>query len=269
MKYYFSSATGKHLQCLLEQRVTRLLFSYVANPEYIDKIKVLHDTKNGELDMLIDSGAFTVWNKARKEGGEGKIDVEAYKDFCLQLPQEWTFINVDVIPQTGSTKKEVQKCIDESFENFLYLNDHLPSVMPVYHYGEDKKWLRTYEEITDFIGVSPANDTHESVKRRFLAYCYKDWDKKKMYHALGYSSFIGLRHLPLYSVDSITYKRVPVFTGHRRQKYYSHGKLFGLLEKEVRHYLKMEKYFTALWEARGIKYPDHTQRLRDKLNHTS
>jgi hypothetical protein len=197
MKYFFSSPL-RTLQLLREYGAQNYLWSFAVDGKEVQKHAQESDS------IIIDSGAFSLWNK-----GKGTIDIDEYIAFCQGLPQSWTFINLDVIPETGSSKADIERCCGESYENFQYIRKRLPesTVMPVYHYGEDMRWLRRYEEEAEFIGISPANDTSEKVKRRFLAEVFTTWDKQKRFHALGYSSATGLEIFPFYSVDSISYKR--------------------------------------------------------------
>jgi hypothetical protein len=178
MHYYFSSPLDR-IKILEECNVTKYLLSFANEKKHMLEFPKKHETTH----MMIDSGAFTVWNSGREP-----INVEEYKDFMLTLPQEWTFINLDVIPQTGSTQQEIQKCIDEGFENFLYLKSFVPNVIPVHHYGESNEVLKRYLEHTDYIGISPANDTHETVKRRYLTQIFDYVGSSVKTHGLGYSS---------------------------------------------------------------------------------
>lgn len=249
MKYYFSSPL-RTLQLLREYGATNYLWSFAVDGKEVQKHAQERDS------IIIDSGAFSLWNT-----GKGTIDIDEYIAFCRQLPQQWTFINLDVIPQTGSNKVEIERCCQESYENFLYIKQRLPSatVMPVYHYGEDMRWLRLYEEHAEFIGISPANDTSEQVKRRFLAQVFQRWDKKKRFHALGYSSASGLEIFPFYSVDSISYKRqnIRFQSDEKRIKtniFLSGNKLGYLQQERIKSMLKMEQHLTALWAKRGITW---------------
>lgn len=260
MKYYFSYANSQILRIAQEEGARRLLYTY--NLTIDEVFKKINDKP--ELDVMLDSGAFTVWQTARREGrADEKIDVEAYKDFCLSCPPHWFFVNVDVIPKTGSTPAEIQKCIDEGYENYLYLNEHLPNVLPVYHYGEDIKVLKRFEEHTDYVAISPANDTSEKVKRRFLTMIYSQWDRNRVvgrtkYHALGYSSKKGLLDFPLFSCDSISYKRLQLGVNGKKRPLLYNTNLNIIQRHKVREFLKLEKFVTHVWRDRGVIYDDRS-----------
>lgn len=155
----------------------------------------------GQNKIMIDSGAFSAWNSGKT------IDLEAYLKFCKTLPDEVFKINMDVIPKTGSTQQEKLKCIQQSFDNYLYLKKHLKNVLPVHHYGEDIVWAKKMLDETDYICISPANDTHENIKRQYFNYVFNELELDTKVHVLGYSSIEGLELYPFTSVDSISYKR--------------------------------------------------------------
>lgn len=241
MKYFFSSPESMR-EVLDTCGVSNYLLSFAVDAKGCKHYK---DEKN---TVIIDSGAFTVWNKG------GSIDIDAYRDFCLQQPQEWSFINLDVIPKTGSTKADIEKCCEEGYENYLYLSKYIKNLVPVYHYGDEMKWLNKFVDHTDYIGISPANDTHESVKRRFLKEVFKNIDTSTKTHGLGYSSFEGLTLFPFYSVDSISFKKVHVFLEGKKKTFWGNGKMRFLIEQRIKEFLNLEKYLTELWDKRGIKY---------------
>jgi len=239
MKYYFSSPTPRKKE-LISSGAKRFLLSFAVDGKSVKK------HFDNYSDIIIDSGAFSVWNK-----GNGKIDIDEYLNFCRTLPETYTFINLDVIPETNSTKKEISKCVEQSFENFKYLTNNLKNVLPVHHYGENLSILDRYLDYTDYVAISPANDTHENVKRKYLKeiYTHIDYSKIKT-HALGYSSFEGLKLFPFYSVDSISYARFKI----RDKQFLSSSTLEFYQLKEIKKFIQYENFITRLWEERGLKY---------------
>lgn len=225
-----------------ELQVENYLLSFAVDAKNCDHFA----GENNSNRVIIDSGAFSVWNKG------GSIDIEAYKNFCVSKPQTWNFINLDVIPKTGASKADIEKCCEQGYENYLYLSKHIKNLMPVYHYGDNIKWLKQFMQHTDYIGISPANDTHENVKRVFLKQCFNITRDKVKTHGLGYSSAEGLTLFPFYSVDSISYKRIPVFLKGKRETLLISSKLDYIFIDRVNSFLKLEKEVTALWEKRGV-----------------
>lgn len=243
MKYFYVIRSQFNL--IKGAGARRFLFSYLfpedANPE---KLK--------GCDVIMDSGAFTAWTKGEV------IDIDEYKTFCKTLPEHWVCVNLDVIPKTGSTKKDIQKCAEESLENYLYLKKDIKNLLPVYHYGEKIEVLKKYMELTDYIGLSPANDTHEKVKRIYLKSCFKVLGAKYKTHGFGYSSIEGMKLFPFYSVDSHSYKRGTVrVKGVKQHKpYLSHKCLRYLQEQEIKKMIRTEGELTRLWAKRGIVWKE-------------
>lgn len=243
MKYFFSSPSGPE-KMLMEEGAKNFLLSFAVDANQTHKFIA------DDHSLIIDSGAFTVWNK-----NGGMIDIEKYRDFCLKLPQEYTFINLDVIPKTGSGVKEIEMCAQQGYENYLLLTKYIKNIMPVYHYGDDIKWLHKYVEHSDYIGISPANDTHEKVKRAFLRSVFKVIDPAKTKtHGLGYSSLSGLALFPFYSIDSISYKRTRVLIGGVWKSFFCDNKMMYLWRLEVRKRIMYQEYLKHLWSTRGINY---------------
>lgn len=236
MKYFFSSSANFY-SMLVEHGASNFLLSFAVDAK--DCYKML-----AEESVIIDSGAFSVWNKG------GSIDIDDYLNFCKTLPKNWTFINLDVIPKTGSSAKEIEKCCEEGYENYLYLKQHLVNVMPVYHYGDDIKWLHKFIESSDYIGISPANDTHENVKREFLKEVFSITRDKVKTHGLGYSSLEGCKMFPFYSIDSISYKSFNI----NGDRYMVCKQLNFFFRHQIKRFLQLERDMKELWALRGIKW---------------
>lgn len=239
MKYFYSSPSSAE-KMLFELGCKNFLLSFAVDAKQCDKFN------DGSNSIIIDSGAFSVWNKG------GTIDIDKYKDFCTQKPKEWTYISLDVIPKTGSSKAEKNICVEQGFENYLYLKQHIKNLMPVFHYGDDIKWLKKYMDHTDYIGISPANDTHENIKREFLKECFAITRQEVKTHGLGYSSETGLQLFPFYSIDSISWKRYAIATQGKNISLLR-SSVFAYLERQrIKQFINLEKEITELWTRRGV-----------------
>ena len=238
MKYYFSSSSG-HFELLKELGAKNFLLSFAVDAKHCKSLIGQKD-----INVIIDSGAFSVWNKG------GTIDIDDYLNFCKELPKEWTFINLDVIPKTGSSPEDIEICCQQGYKNYLYLKKHLKNVMPVYHYGDNIKWLHKFIETSDYIGISPANDTHENIKRQFLKEVFYITKDKIKTHGLGYSSFSGLKMFPFYSIDSISYKSFNI----NGRRFLVAKVLYFFFRKEIQKFIKLQSDMKKLWEYRGIKW---------------
>lgn len=241
MHYYFSSPSSMK-KSLFKMGAKNFLLSFAVDAKQVPQFV-------GEGNrIIIDSGAFSLWNK-----GAGEIDIDVYLQFINSLDFECTCVNLDVIPQTGSSEKEVILCAEKSFENYLYLKSKTDKkILPVYHYGEDIKILDNYLQHTDYIGISPANDTHENIKREFLAKVFKRIGTDVKTHALGYSSFEGLTLFPFYSIDSISYKRIIVRVDGVNYTFFTNSKLVHLGKSRIKEFMELETFITDLWKSRGV-----------------
>jgi hypothetical protein len=118
----------------------QVLVSYIA-----DKRRTFHTLMPPELDLLIDSGAFSVWSIGKT------VDRAAYRDYLLAYREEkqtgkLTFINLDVIPGdkrigTAPTQAERERAIRESMDNADFLRDAGLPIMEVYHRFEPPEVL--------------------------------------------------------------------------------------------------------------------------------
>jgi hypothetical protein len=237
MRYYFSSCIGA-LDLLEELGGRNLLMSYAVDAKQCSQA--------GGQNVIIDSGAFTVFTKGIS------IDIDDYLAFCLNQPKEWTFINLDVIPPYNCSKKELERCVEQSFENYIYLKDKLSNVMPVYHTGEENKWLKKYLNETDYVGVGFGEyKKNQKVKNKFLEDVFRLTGTEYKVHGLGYDNFKGLAKYPFFSVDSVNYKAAMV--KGKMLRVCSKG-LYVYFRENIKKYLKVEKEITQLWELRGLKW---------------
>jgi len=239
MKYFFSSP-GNSEEILKEYGVKNYLLSFAVDAKSAKKFE--------GNNVIIDSGAFSVWNKG------GSIDIDKYLEFCLSCPQDWWFINLDVIPKTGSNADDIEECCKQGYENFLYLKKHLKNVMPVYHYGDNISWLHKFMESSEYIGISPANDTHENIKRKFLQEVFYVTEDKVKTHGLGYSSFNGLSMFPFYSVDSISWKRYQIKIDNQKIGMLKCKALRFLERLRIKEFLELEYQITEIWKARKVDW---------------
>ena len=139
-----------------------LLYSQINNRGCI--INRLSAPTNGKL--LIDSGAHSAHTKGIT------LDLEEYIGFVNENIDKFTlYVQVDKIPGVYRMPKTARDWLEApqlSWENYLYMREHIEEVnklLPIFHQGEDFKWLRNMLEYKDsegkhieYIGISPAND---------------------------------------------------------------------------------------------------------------
>lgn len=176
---------------------------------------------NGKL--LIDSGA----HSAHTKGIE--LDLEEYIGFVNDNIDKMTlYVQVDKIPGTYRKPKTQQDWLEApklSWENYLYMREKSkdPSkLVPVFHQGEDFKWLRNLCDYTfsdgshiPYIGLSPRGDVSLKAKYDFCAECFSVIQRSSnptvKTHAFGATSLEMLEKLPFTSADSTTWVLVSAF----------------------------------------------------------
>lgn len=152
--------------------------------------------KRNKVDLFLDSGAFSALTQGIT------IDIQEYIEFIKKNEKVIThYSNLDVIGDAVGTWKN-QKIMEEA--------GLMP--IPVFHYGEDEKWLRKYlEGGYDYLslgGMVPISTTALTtwLDRLFLNNLT---DKNGMpiikVHGFGLTSFSLMFRYPWYSIDSTSW----------------------------------------------------------------
>lgn len=181
---------------------------------WVDYLKEHPECKS---KLFIDSGAFSAHTKGKE------VDVDSYIKFMNEIDDYvYIFAQVDKIPGRFGQPKTPQELADaprESWENYLYMVDKVKSrdkLLPIFHQGEDFKWLRNILEYRHpdgkpiwYIGVSPANDVNVSEKVKWLETVYKiiaeSSNPNVHTHAFGMTSLNVLEQYPFTSADSTSW----------------------------------------------------------------
>lgn len=208
--------------------------------------------KDGVVKSLfIDSGAYSMYTGKAKD-----LDVDEYIDFVNSIDDDICLIaQLDTLPGKFGIPKKREDYIQsgkKSWENYLYMRKKLKSpekLIPVFHYGEPFSVLqnmldwrdKTYDPSKDsrkkndkgqvwsdefgwiypdrvvVCGLSPANDSAQGVKNRYLAECY-DFIAKSSYtdiktHLFGMTSLDALKKFPAFSADSVSHR---IRTGYNK-----------------------------------------------------
>lgn len=168
--------------------------------------------------LFIDSGAWSAHSKGKQ------IDVDEYVSFINKYDDYITiFAQVDKIPGEFRKHKTIEQKLEApklSWENYLYMKDRVVSrdkLLPVFHQGEDFKWLEKILEYRHedtgkpipYIGISPANDSPIPGKLAYIDKCFeiikKSSNPNVKTHAFGMTSLNILEKYPFTSADSTTY----------------------------------------------------------------
>ena len=177
---------------------------------------------NGKL--LVDSGAHSAHTKGIK------LDLEEYIGFANDHMGDITlYVQVDKIPGVylmPKTPKDFIEAPELSWENYCIgskaVMSEISKLVPVFHMGEDMKWLRNMCDYrfsdgsrVEYIGLSPRGDVSLKAKYDFSAECFSVIQSSShpdvKTHAFGATSLEMLERLPYTSADSTTWVLVSAY----------------------------------------------------------
>ena len=248
MKFYFAGGLIYHNQINPKSLgVNRVLSSWLEKKQHLYPL----------YEIFLDSGAFT----AETQG----IHIEL-KDYIAHIKENITnlkvYANLDVIYNAEKT-----------YENYLAMGAEGLNPLPVYHQGEDKKFLLDYLENSDYIALGGLVGSGRSILEPFLDNCFsiiKNYWPKKI-HGFGINALWALKKYPFYSIDSTSW-----MPGGRYGSIYSSPKISeGSMKKDInsfmytktlnykemaiiniKQFLQLEKDIVYYWKRRGIVWED-------------
>lgn len=148
------------------------------------------------MEFMLDSGAYSAWTKG------AKIDIDEYCDF-IKKHKDFIdhYIVLDVIGDAEGSLKA---------QHYMESQGLMP--LPVFHQGEDWKYLEYYANNYDYICISPLSYSANGGNMvDFLDTCFsehicdKDGLPKCKVHGLGLTTISMMLRYPWYSVDSATW----------------------------------------------------------------
>jgi len=165
---------------------------------------------------MIDSGAHTLFENFVRSG-TGIWDRHLWNWDYYKSKEFWQFVD-DYAKFIHTFKDAVDFYItfdaiydpETSYKTFLYLRDvHKLNPLPVYHFAEDKKWLKKYMDLTDYICISGLGQGIQ--KGEYIQWCNRVFEMicpkpshmpTHKIHGLALTSVDLLWRWPWYSVDS-------------------------------------------------------------------
>ena len=165
------------------------------------------DSRQLPRTLMLDSGAFTAWNKGKDTSVQQVLDAyQEFMDIAGDAFDNVYMINLDVIPGSKGvdpTAEQIAEAVKVSDINFKILTDRFgPVVLPVYHQGEDADRLKEVEEQSPYICVSPRNDLHEAVRVTWSAKAHSLLNEGTRTHGLATTGNKMLLNVPWWSADS-------------------------------------------------------------------
>lgn len=172
--------------------------------------------KPERIKIMLDSGAYSSWAR-----GEEQLDLGQYIDFIKQYQSDVdTYINLDVIPgEKGRTPttREVDSAAAASFENYEQMVAAGLHPIPVFHYGENMRWLEKLVEAgAKYICLGGTVGLKTPIKRKFLDECFTVLTNARgapivRVHGLGVTEGQFIVRYPWHSVDSTSWMIAPTY----------------------------------------------------------
>lgn len=189
------------------------LVTYFSNPNVDMKAweAFAKENPNDHYFLILDSGAFTAWNSGVE------INIDSLIEYMHQWKHVYTMAaNLDKIPgvrRQAPTKQDVHIAAEVGWKNSKYILSKGISqdkLMPIFHQGEDFRWLKLMveEEGFRYIGISPSNDYTTEQRMFWLDEVYDYLIKLPNYiktHCYGMTSERLMRTYPAYSCDSTSW----------------------------------------------------------------
>lgn len=157
------------------------------------------------FELFVDSGAFSAWSQGAEVSLEDYVEFIKYHcgivDHC---------INLDTLP-ASHTPWALEEAAQASWKNYQALHELGVPVLPVYHYGEDQKWLDLFCRETDYVCLGGLVGVHYTDRVRWLDTTFaraKKINPDIKLHGLGIGDLELMQRMPWYSVDSTSWLRV-------------------------------------------------------------
>lgn len=162
--------------------------------------------------FFLDSGAYSAWSRG------AEIDLDEYIEF-IRANIEWidVYANLDCLagkPGQMASPQEREAAAAQGWINFLYMKDAGLDPIPVYHIGEDVKWL---EKMLDYgcsyIGLGGLVGVPSGARRQWLDGVFdritdEDGSPIVKTHGFGMTAVDLIFRYPWYSVDSTTWIKI-------------------------------------------------------------
>lgn len=190
----------------------------------IDTINYKKDHPEYTARIMVDSGAFSFYQQSKKKG-HILTDQEMYDytDDYLKFLNEYgqdleVFVGVDSVPDPDNVNPDYAR---KTWENYLYMYDRLKpeirhKLIPVFHFGEDFKWLKNMLEYVhadgthlDYIGLAISLEGTTKVRINWANACRKMINESSnpnvKTHAFGVGVKSVLDHIDVTSTDATSW----------------------------------------------------------------
>lgn len=207
MRAWLATGPGdRFFQAMKEGGHPQWLGAFPIQDKYL---AMLHPT---DFRFFLDSGAYSAWSKG------AVIDIDEYCAFIranIELIE--VYASLDVIPGEpgkAATERQRDEAAEQSWRNYLYMVREGLDPLPVYHYGEDMRFLeRMLDHGCPYIGIGGLVGVQGEQRRLWLDRVFDrltDANGKPIVktHGFGMTSIPLVFRYPWYSVDSTTWIQV-------------------------------------------------------------
>lgn len=196
-------------------------------------------------NTMLDSGAFSAWYH------KDTIEIKDYMAFIEQHgPRFCSIVALDKIPgekmQMAKTPAAIEAAAKESHKNFEIMRKAGIDCIPVFHMGEDFKWLeRMLDDRVPYIGISPYMKAGTDSILVWMDECFtrlSDNEGRPLCktHGFGVTTHQVIQRYPWYSVDSTSWALAAGYGKVMMPRVLSGGKLdfvhpvrFSMTEREA------------------------------------
>ncbi len=168
--------------------------------------------KPSDFIFFLDSGAFSAWSRGTK------IDIDEYVAFIkanIDLIEVYACLDaIPGAPGRTATVSERIEAAETTWRNYLYMVNEGLDPLPVFHYGEDFKYLeRMLDHGCSYIGIGglvgiPALNRRHWLDRVFTRITDDDGMPIIKTHGFGMTSVPLIFRYPWYSVDSTAWIKI-------------------------------------------------------------
>ena len=259
--YFVGTQNKEHDEYMIKKNCSRL-FSYAEKPFYTIKRYLEHPNK-----LFIDSGAFSIANKVRR----GKnLTIDDYIEFINSNTRPDLYASFDVIPRPLTTET-AKNSAEQSLNNYLYMLDKLDKpekLIPVYHYGEDFKYL---EKILELKPNYIAFGGRGGISTKYSYTCLDTFfdilkGSNVKTHAFGITVLNLLEQYPFTSADSTSYQKVATMGGIFLESLNTTIKISTSTLNDNNHYQYQKEDIKKLINEEIEKYGYNLQDLQTSTN---
>jgi hypothetical protein len=185
MKVYFAGISGhkKRLEYLKKFGANKLMLTFAEVKSYNRNMPRF---KEGNFDILFDSGAFSLWRRGIS------IDIQEYCKYLL-MHNIGKYITLDKIGNHS-----------ETMVNQKIMEDFGMNPIPVYHLNSPIENLYEICEKYSYVCLGGTVGSQFSVRLKFFTEVFEHFPNHK-FHGLGLTDSRLTEQFPFYSVDSTTW----------------------------------------------------------------